>query len=126
MMLTKSFALSEFSCNDKNNTPVPENLICNVQILAGQLQLLRDHLGEAIMINSGYRTPAYNKGIGGATKSQHLQAKAADIVVRSKTPKQLKAIIEKLIKNGTMRNGGIGLYPSFVHYDISTPRRWVG
>lgn len=123
-MLTKSFALAEFACNDKNNTPVPENLLCNVQILAGQLQLLRDHLGEAIMINSGYRTPAYNKGIGGAPKSQHLQAKAADIVVRSKTPKQLKAIIEKLIKDGVMKNGGIGLYPSFVHYDIGSVRRW--
>jgi uncharacterized protein YcbK (DUF882 family) len=54
----------------------------------------------------------------------HLKAMASDLVCRSLTPKQLKAVIEKLIKEGKMKNGGIGLYPSFVHYDIGATRRW--
>lgn len=124
MKLTKNFILSEFSCNDGN--PVPESKICNVQVLAHNLQVLRDHIGEPITINSGYRTPSWNKKVGGATNSMHLQAKAADITTRSHTPKQLRSIIEKLIKEGRMRNGGLGLYKSFLHYDVGPVRRWVG
>lgn len=121
--MTKNFTLAEFACKD--GTPVPANLIPNAQKLAEQLQILRDYLGESVHINSAYRTPAYNKRIGGKVASQHLQAKAADITVKSKTPKQLSAIIEKLITKGTLKFGGIGVYPGFVHVDIRNGRaRW--
>jgi uncharacterized protein YcbK (DUF882 family) len=122
MQLTENFNLVEFACKD--GTQVPENLICNVQALAENLQVLRDHLGEPVRLNSGYRTQKYNARIGGAPKSQHLLAKAADITVKSKTPKQVKATIEKLIKAGKMKDGGIGLYAGFVHYDVGPVRRW--
>src|SRR5688572_17818386 len=95
MKLTKNFNLIEFMCKD--GTPVPEKLIPNVQSLATNLQVLRDFLGEPVRLNSGYRTPSYNKKVGGQPKSFHLKAMAADITVKSKTPKQLAAIIEKLI-----------------------------
>jgi len=39
---------------------------------------LREKVG-AIRVNSGYRTPAYNKQIGGATNSQHCRGEAVDI-----------------------------------------------
>lgn len=120
--LTKNFNINEFACKD--GTPVPDNYECNVIVLANNLQVLRDHLGEPVKLNSGYRTPAYNKRVGGAKNSMHLYAKAADITVKSKTPKQLKAVIESLIKAGKMKNGGIGLYPGFVHYDVGPVRRW--
>lgn len=122
MKLTKNFQISEFACND--GTPVPEELISNVQELANNLQVLRDDIGESLTINSGYRSPSWNKKVGGAKSSMHLKAKAGDLVCRSLTPKQLKARIERLIKAGKMKNGGIGLYPSFVHYDIGPVRRW--
>ena len=122
MKLTKSFQLSEFACND--GTQVPENLIPAVKELAKNLQVLRDEIGETLTINSGYRSPAWNKKIGGVKNSMHLKAMASDLVCKSLTPKQLKAVIEKLIKEGKMKNGGIGLYPSFVHYDIGATRRW--
>ena len=122
MKLTKSFQLSEFACND--GTQVPESLIPNVKELAKNLQVLRDEIGESLTINSGYRSPSWNKKIGGVKSSMHLKAMASDLVCKSLTPKQLKAVIEKLIKEGKMKNGGIGLYPSFVHYDIGATRRW--
>lgn len=115
-MLTKNFDLSEFACRD--GTKVPAEYLANVQELANNLQVLRDYLGEPIHINSSYRHPAYNKKIGGKPKSKHLTASAADITVKSKTPKQLNAIIEKLIAAGKMKQGGIGVYPGFLHYDI--------
>lgn len=123
MQLTKNFNLEEFRCKD--GTPVPKELLVNVELLAANLQKLRDYLDEPIHINSGYRTPTYNAKVGGARKSQHLLAKAADITVKSKTPKQLAAIIEKLIARGEMMQGGLGVYPGFVHYDVrKTKSRW--
>jgi len=131
MKLTKSFQLSEFACND--GTQVPESLIPNVKELAKNLQVLRDEIEEMfkgseklpiITVNSGYRSLSWNKKVGGAKNSMHLKAMASDLVCKSLTPKQLKAVIEKLIKEGKMKNGGIGLYPSFVHYDIGATRRW--
>lgn len=116
MQLTTNFNLAEFACKD--GTPVPETLIQNVLKLADQLQILRDSLGESVHINSAYRTSAYNKKVGGKPASQHLLAKAADITVKRKTPKQLAAHIEKLISAGTLKFGGMGIYPGFVHVDI--------
>lgn len=121
--LTDNFNINEFACRD--GTPVPDELECNVIVLAHNLQILREYLGEPIRLNSGYRTPEYNKRIGGAKNSQHVKAKAADITVKSKTPRQLAAIIEKLISERKMKQGGIGIYPGFVHYDIrGTKARW--
>ena len=42
------------------------------------LDPLREKVG-AIRINSGYRTPAHNKQIGGATNSQHCKGEAVDM-----------------------------------------------
>jgi uncharacterized protein YcbK (DUF882 family) len=116
MQLTKNFQLSEFSCHD--GTPVPSGLIGNVQLLANNLQVLRDDIGQPITILSGYRTQAWNKKVGGKPQSFHMKAMAADLTVKGMTPKQLHARIEKLIKAGKMKAGGLGLYPGFVHYDV--------
>lgn len=123
MQLTKNFTTEEFRCHD--GTPVPSEFEQNVKVLANNLQILRDFLEEPIHVNSGYRTPIYNAKVGGKKKSQHLLAKAADITVKSKTPKQLGAVIEKLITQGKMKQGGLGIYPGFVHYDVrGTRARW--
>lgn len=116
MQLTKNFAIVEFMCKD--GTPVPLKYLKNAIELANNLQALRDYLGEPIHINSAYRTPAWNDRVKGEDNSKHLVAKAADITVKSKTPKQLAAVIEKLIGQGKMKQGGIGVYPGFLHYDV--------
>jgi uncharacterized protein YcbK (DUF882 family) len=54
-----------------------------------------------------------------------LKAKAADITTKNKTPKQLAAIIEKLIAQKKMKQGGLGIYAGFIHYDIRGAKaRW--
>ncbi len=123
MQLTTNFNLIEFACHD--GSPVPEELIPNVQELANNIQVLRDCIGEALHVNSGYRTPSYNKKVGGKPLSQHLKAKASDLTAKSYTPKKLAAAIEKLIAEKKMKQGGLGIYPGFVHYDIrGTKARW--
>lgn len=123
MQLTKNFKSEEFSCKD--GTPVPATLLPNVKELANNLQIIRDYYNKPIVINSGYRTPVYNKKVGGAPASQHLYAMAADIRIAGVTAIQLYKLIEKLIAEKKIHNGGLGLYNSFVHYDIrATPGRW--
>lgn len=123
MQLTKNFNIKEFACHD--GSPVPQAFIPNAQKLAANLQVLRDHLGKPIIINSGYRSPTYNRKIGGAKASQHLLAKASDIRVTGLTPAKLYKEILTLIAAGKMHNGGLGIYNGFVHYDVRpSAARW--
>lgn len=123
MKLTPNFSLSEFGCKD--GTAVPQKYLANVTKLAKNLQVLRDHVKKSIVINSSYRTSNYNRSIGGAPASQHLTASAGDIRIAGMTSKEVHETILKLIVEGKMHNGGLGLYNGFVHYDIRpTPARW--
>ncbi len=125
MQLEKNFNIEEFKCKD--GSVVPDNLIENVSLLAKNLQVLRDEINRPIIIISGYRSPKYNRKIKGARKSQHMLAKAADIVVRGMSPKEVKEVITSLIRDGKMHPGGIGLYTTFTHYDVrGRNARWYG
>lgn len=116
---SKNFNYHEFDCKDDARTPVPSEYLENVKkIVEIILQPLRDFLGEAVHVGSGYRTVSHNKACGGVKNSQHLIALAADITVKSKTPKQLAAIIEK-----KFNPKGMGIYPGFVHVDIRKGKR---
>jgi len=121
--LTEDFSLIEFICTD--GTLIPLKYMRNVRELVKNLQVLRDFVNVRIYVNSGYRTKEYNKKIGGSKKSQHLCAKAADIRTETIRPKCMHNIIEGLIRMGKMKQGGLGLYDNFVHYDIrGTKARW--
>lgn len=123
--LTNNFSLREFRCKD--GTDVPEEYMDNVKELAENLQVLREHLGKAIRVISGYRSSKYNRKIDGARRSQHLTASAADVKISGMTPKEIRDVIEQLIKDGLMKQGGIGVYTSFLHYDVRNRKvRWFG
>jgi uncharacterized protein YcbK (DUF882 family) len=119
---SKHFKLEEFACKD--GTAVPEEFYSNVQELMNNLEVIREHFGNfAIKINSGYRTPDYNKSVGGAKKSQHLTASAADFRMNI-TPRIVQDAVEQLQKDGKIKEGGLGRYPTFTHYDIGEYRNW--
>ena len=121
--LTANFSLEEFKCKDGSD--IPNDILPNIIELAKNLQVLRDAIGKPITINSGYRSPKYNAKIGGVKNSQHVKGKASDLRVAGVTPKELALIIEGLIEQGKMKQGGIGVYPNFVHYDIRNIKaRW--
>lgn len=121
--LTKNFHIDEFACND--GTPVPAELYHNVLELAQNLQVLRDALGRPIKILDGYRTESYNVHIGGSPTSLHLEVRAADIMA-GQDPHLVCAAAKAQIDSGNMRRGGLGLYPTFAHYDTrGRNNRWV-
>ena len=89
--LTEHFTLSEMCSTSvqtaDHNFPSQE-VISNLKRLTKWLEMLRDEwnkrYGEGndpIIINSGYRSPAVNKAVGGVATSNHLTGCAADIRV---------------------------------------------
>lgn len=125
MKLTDNFSKSEFECRD--GSEMPEEVFNNVRKLAANLQVIREEIGKSIRINSGYRSPYYNKRIGGVSRSQHLLGTAADLDPAGMTAKELHTVILRLIEEGRIEEGGVGLYRTFCHYDIrKTKARWNG
>jgi len=121
--MTKNFSKEEFDCSDGSEMPI--NIYHNMVKVANQLQTLRNFLNKPIHINSAYRSEEYNASIGGVKDSQHIMGRAADITVKGFDPIATYITIEILIEKGDMLQGGLGLYDTFVHYDIrGTQARW--
>jgi len=113
--LSTHFRLHEMQCSDDSFA-----VLVHPTLMMG-LEQLRHHFGRAVVINSGYRTHAYNAKIGGARQSRHLWGMAADIVVEGVSPSRVA------IKADAMGFGGVGRYDSFTHVDVQgQDRRWDG
>ena len=124
-LVTPHFAWRELACKD--GSQVPSDHRPNAVALCAELEVLRAELGRPIYITSGYRTPEHNRRVGGARSSFHLTARAADIVVAGFLPGEVYATIERLIREGRMHEGGLGLYRGWVHLDTRGKRaRWTG
>lgn len=51
----------------------------HVALVDNVLDPLREAYGKPITVNSGFRSPALNKAVGGSATSDHMQGRAADI-----------------------------------------------
>ena len=79
--LSQHFTLGEFTRSkypEVYNIPSHE-AIANLKRLCVWLEVLRDKVGQPIIINSGYRSPQLNRKVGGAANSNHLTGCAVDI-----------------------------------------------
>ena len=45
-----------------------------------KLDELRGYVGQPLIITSSYRSPEYNKSVGGAKRTMHMKGKAVDVV----------------------------------------------
>ena len=110
------FSSSEFDCHCSRKS-CTETRISNDLIVA--LEHKRKAWVKPIRILSGFRCKQHNKSVGGATSSQHLQGRAADIVVEGKTPSEVADLCEDM--------PGLGRYSTFTHIDTRAKRsRWSG
>lgn len=115
VLVTPHFKFAEFGCKD--GTAVPTHLWYNMRMMAGNLEALRGSFQSPIIINSAFRTSAYNKKVGGAAASQHLSCNAVDINVKGQLPSSVFHRIIWLMTMGVMEKGAVILYDGFVHYD---------
>tara|TARA_Y100000361_G_C10943904_1_gene230199 strand:- start:50 stop:442 length:393 start_codon:yes stop_codon:yes gene_type:complete len=69
----KYFSEEELRCKGTGELKMMEEFMA-------KLILLREKVNQPLVISSGYRTPEYNKRIGGSSKSAHILGQAVDIV----------------------------------------------
>ena len=120
--IAPNFQYKEFDCQGKG--------CCSTTIidkkLVAYIQQIRDHFGKPVTITSPYRCEVHNRRVGGATKSYHIQGKAADIVVQGVSSREVAKYAESI---GIL---GIGLYETsadgyFTHIDTRTTKSfWYG
>ena len=104
----KYFKLEEFDSSDEPGSGAKMH-----KEILHMLDAVRKEYGKPIKINSGYRTEARNKKIGGVPNSSHLKGLAVDI--SCKNSKDRFALVNLLLKAGFKR---IGIAGSFIHVDI--------
>lgn len=106
--LSAHFSRHEFDSHDgERANPHP--------LLIQRLEDLRSLCGNRpLRIVSGYRSPAWNKLVGGAKRSQHLLNKAADIPAGYAT-------VQQALAAGFTGIGSKG--PWAVHVDVRSGRR---
>lgn len=121
MNLSQHFTLGELTLSQTaarrgiDNTPPPD-VRRNLGRLALILEGVRALVGRPIVISSGYRSPAVNRAVGGATNSAHLTGLAADINCPGLSPAALAAII----KTSTIKYDQLILeFDQWVHIGLS-------
>lgn len=145
--LSANFDLEEFACkcgkcelsltavaSYRAGAPVPDHvkpIIENLrQLCKNVLEFVRKKFGVPVTILSGYRCPRWNKYVGGATKSKHMEGHAADCYL-SKV--DLREVYEYGIT--VPHVGGAEYYElqRFVHFDTrpkraltDPPAHWEG
>lgn len=85
-----------------------------------RLQARRDALGKPLIIRSAYRSPAHNRAVGGAARSQHLLGIAFDISMANHDPDAFE------IAARAVGFTGFGFYPrsGFIQVDLGPAREW--
>lgn len=95
MQVSAHFNLAEFERSEtaaRLGLPIvtPDRLVTNIRLLCERiLEPLRAELGAPIVVLSGYRPPAINKAVGGSPRSEHIDARAADIIAVGVTPLEI-------------------------------------
>ena len=110
--LGKHFKVKEFACKDGSPVVFIDEYLWYV------LDILRTKIEKPVIINSGYRTPEWNKKCDGAKYSYHMRGMAADIRVNGMTPKQVANILNEIVPDEC----GIIVYNNWVHFDVRTSK----
>ena len=132
------FVWSETDCTDGSKVPshLRDRVVTQARALNKLRKVVAKHYGVKfsdvrISVNSWYRSPEYNASIGGATQSQHVEARATDInIFVEKTRLNPSTVAELAEAVPEFKLGGIGWYDeshgSFTHVDHrpNGPARW--
>lgn len=108
------------------NVPPPD-IIDIMKITAAKLlEPIRTHFGVPVRVISFYRSPALNKAVGGAAKSQHMTGEAMDLQMTQGVP---NAQLFQWLKDSGIEccqviwEFGTDKEPDWVHVSYSTVTR---
>ena len=117
------FQAKEFKCPCCGINAVHPRLVL-------RLDKIRAEIGVPLRISSGVRCPAHNANVGGATNSYHMPQEdakgwAADFTFARHSMKIPINMVKLYLTacEQSVANGGVILYPSWVHIDVR-PKRY--
>lgn len=105
LALAPNFVLSEFMQEWKGRYAIYQPHVVDY------LQDIRNSIGGSLIINSGYRSVAYNASVGGATNSRHMYGDAADVATSAAS---FQAVSDLCYQLGA---GYVDIYTGHVHCD---------
>lgn len=109
--LTPNFTRAEYRCHDSQGSEVWGVLKYRARQHCFQLERFRHAVGDKSMpILSGYRTPAYNRQIGGASQSRHMSGDATDF--STTVLNRIGTVKFFSVADVIFRDDGVGRYPS--------------
>lgn len=88
----------------------------DLQFVAG-LDYVRRVVGVPMAINSGFRTEAHNKAVGGSPRSQHLLGRAADVPVLDAALRADMIDAANFIFKKSGNISRVFVYSNFLHFD---------
>lgn len=113
--LSENFCVKEFACKDGSDT-----IKIDLDLIP-LIQRFRNYVEAGVYFNSAYRTPSYNKKVGGATNSYHVKGQALDIPFLN-SYKYLTSREKMCAFFNTLGVKGIIIYPTFIHVDTRTTK----
>jgi hypothetical protein len=116
MDISKDFTLEELTVTNSGlpNKPNNEQIAKLTDLVNNVLQPIRDRLGKPIKVNSGFRSVAVNKAVGGAATSQHCTGEAADLEAENNA--ELFSMIRQYAPfDQLIWEGGNDSQPNWVH-----------
>lgn len=117
--ITKNFTLAEMTNKQASDSI---KLILTPEMIehAQMMQELRDCCGKPLNVSSWYRTKAFNKKVGGASNSAHLDGRATDINnINTKDSEAVKRFTHwwQAICAVHGKIGGVEVYKWGMHFD---------
>lgn len=124
---------AELACHDPLQTPYPDLWRDNrARKLAFAFEWVRQALGGLpLFVVSGYRTPEWNRHVGGARYSQHVAGRAVDLAPpRGVSLDDLHHVVLDVAHGVRYTDEswlirGVGRYPTFIHLDVRPTTRLV-
>ena len=112
---TANFKVSEFACKHCGKNEIDQKVL-------NMAQEIRDYLGVAVRVNSGYRCETHNKNVGGVKNSKHVLGKACDLSCELGSAKMFQAVKE-LREQGKLKDLDYCIkYKTFIHIDCGGKR----
>lgn len=116
MKLSENFTLEEMCATSvgAENEPALYHIENLKRLVIDLLQPARNLYGKPIKVNSGFRSQAVNKKVGGSPSSQHCKGEAADLSC-SDNALLFKIIHDKFIFDQLIWECGDDNQPAWVH-----------
>lgn len=126
-MLSRNFALAEFIKPEEAQLfkALPSRALIEMRLtkVAETLQIVRDELGHALIVTSGWRSRDRNARVGGSPTSDHPEGWCADVKSPYYSATKLAACFVSAHMRGLIGFDQLIIYRTHVHISVNPRKR---